>query len=73
MFNFNGGSTVSGTALVPLGVYGGLSLVHLGNFWLGVGFLVLSVACFVLMLCTLTRYVINYYRNRDLITVRLYR
>jgi hypothetical protein len=67
MFNFNGGSTVTGTALTPLGAYTGLSLLHSGNFWVGVGFLTLSIACFALMLCMLARYAINYQRYKDFI------
>ena len=73
MFNFNGGSTVSGGALLPLGTYTGLSLLHSGNFWVGVGFLALSVACFALLLCMLVRYVINYQRYKNLIVVGTYR
>lgn len=67
MFNWNGGSTVTGTALTPLGAYTGLSLLHSGNFWVGIGFLALSTFCFLLMVSMLIRYSINYQRYRDLI------
>ena len=64
MINFNGGAVGLGNSLSPLGMYAGFLLMHSGNFWLAVCFLVLtSIYCLVLaaMLC---RYCINFYRSK---------
>ena len=67
MFNFNGGTTLSGTSLTPLGIYAGYLLMNSGNFWVAMCFLLLTTAYFLIVLCTLTRYVINYRRNKHLL------
>ncbi|OGG52881.1 hypothetical protein A3H16_03380 [Candidatus Kaiserbacteria bacterium RIFCSPLOWO2_12_FULL_53_8] len=68
MLNFNGGTTISGTSLTPLGMYAGYLLMHSGNFWLAVCFLALTSIYFLIVITTLCRYIINYRRNRYLLT-----
>lgn len=65
MLNFNGGTTVSGTSIASLGMYVGFLLLHAGDVAIAVCFLVLTSAYLVVVGTTLTRYVINYRRNRD--------
>ena len=67
MFNFNGGTTISGTSLSPLGTYAGYLLMEAGNFWLAVCFLALTLVYLLIVLTTLCRYVINYRRNKSLL------
>ena len=64
MFNFNGGTVGVGTSISPLGLYAGYLLMHSGNFWIAVCFLVLTSVYLLLVLATLCRYVINYDRNK---------
>lgn len=70
MFNFNGGTTLSGTSLTPLGLYAGYLLMNSGNFWVAVCFLGLTTIYFLIVVCTLTRYIINYRRNKHLLHSR---
>ena len=66
MFNFNGGTTLSGTSLTPLGLYAGYLLMNSGNFWVAVCFLLLTTLYFLIVVCMLSRYIINYHRNKHL-------
>lgn len=68
MFNFNGGTVGLGTSLSPLGVYAGYLLMHSGNFWIAVCFLVLTSAYLLLVIAMLCRYTINYRRNKHLMS-----
>ena len=70
MLNFNGGTTISGTSLTPLGMYAGYLLLHSGNFWLAVSFFALTCAYLLIVLTTLCRYVINYRRNKPAFAVK---
>lgn len=63
MLNFNGGTVGLGTSLSPLGVYAGYLLMHSGNYWVALGFLVLTGIYFAIVGAMLCRYTINYYRN----------
>jgi heme/copper-type cytochrome/quinol oxidase subunit 2 len=65
MLNFNGGTTISGTSLSPLGMYAGYLLMQAGNFWLAVCFLALTVIYVLIVITTLCRYIINYRRNKQ--------
>ena len=62
MINFNGGSVSLGQSLSPLGLYAGYLLLHSGNFWLAICFLVLSGFYLVVVAASVCRYVINYRR-----------
>ncbi|OGG51405.1 hypothetical protein A2704_03490 [Candidatus Kaiserbacteria bacterium RIFCSPHIGHO2_01_FULL_54_36b] len=64
MLNFNGGTTISGTSLTPLGFYAGYLLMQSGNFWFAISFLFLTGLYLVIVMTTLCRYIINYRRNK---------
>lgn len=66
MVNFNGGTVSLGTSLSPVGMYAGYLLLHSGNFWLAICFLVLTGALFLIGLCSLCRFAINLRRNKHL-------
>lgn len=68
MLNFNGGTVGLGTALSPLGVYAGYLLMHSGNFWIAICFLVLTCVYLLLVIATLCRYFQNYRRNKNLLS-----
>ena len=74
--NFHGGTTLSGTSLTPLGLYAGYLLMNSGNFWVAVCFLLLTTLYFLIVVCMLSRYIINYHRNKHLLhlgtTSRIY-
>lgn len=63
MINFNGGSVALGSSISPLGIYAGYLLLHSGNFWLAVCFLVLTGTYSFIVISTLCRFIINYRRN----------
>lgn len=65
MFNFNGGTTVSGTSIASLGMYVGSLLLHAGDIAIAVCFLLLTSAYLFIVITTLTRYIINYHRHRE--------
>ena len=65
MFNFNGGTAVSGTSIAPLGVYVGNLLLHSGHLVIAVCFAILMIIYFLIVVSTLCRYVINYRRNKE--------
>lgn len=65
MFNFNGGTTVSGASVASLGMYVGSLLLHAGDIAIAVCFLILTSAYLFVVVTTLIRYIINYRRNRD--------
>lgn len=67
MINFNGGTVSLGTSISPVGMYAGYLLLHSGNFWLALCFLVLTGALFLIGMAALCRYVINFHRNRHLL------
>ena len=67
MINFNGGTVGLGTSLSPLGLYAGYLLMHSGNFWLALSFLILTCGYFLIVAATLCRYVINYRRRARLV------
>lgn len=64
MLNFTGGTGIMGTSMTPLGVYAGYLLMHSGNIWLAACFLGLALLSFLLVACTVCRYIINYRRTR---------
>ena len=66
MLNFNG-STIASGSMTPLGMYAGYLLLHSGDFILALGFLALAGISFVLVVATLSRYIINYQRNKYLL------
>ena len=66
MFNFNGGTVSLSASISPFGMYAGYLLMHSGNFWLAVCFLVLTGVYFLIVAATLCRYIINFRRNKDL-------
>lgn len=66
MVNFNGGTVSLGTSLSPLGMYAGYLLLHSGNFWIAICFLLLSGVLFLIGLSSLCRYAINLRRSRRL-------
>ncbi len=66
MINFNGGTVGLATSLSPLGMYAGYLLMHSGNYWMAISFLVLTCIYFGIIAATLCRYIINYRRNADL-------
>ena len=65
--NFHGGTTLSGTSLTPLGLYAGYLLMNSGNFWIALCFLALTTLYFLIVVCMLTRFIINYRRSRSLL------
>lgn len=65
MINFNGGSVSLGTSLSPLGAYAGYLLLHSGNFWIAVCFLGITGIYFMIVVTMLSRYFINYHRNKN--------
>jgi len=67
MINFNGGTVGLGTSLSPLGVYAGYLLMHSGNYWVAICFLVLTGIYFGIVAATVCRYIINYRRNAHLV------
>lgn len=67
MFNFNGGSGISGISTAALSGYAGYMLLSAGNIWISIGFLTLTAVSACLVVCTLCRYVINYHRNSYLL------
>ena len=71
MFNFNGGTTVSGTSMASLGMYVGSLLLHAGDVAIAVCFLVLTSAYLFVVITTLCRYIINYRRNKHLFVYKL--
>ena len=71
MFNFNGGTTVSGTSMASLGMYVGSLLLHAGDVAIAVCFLVLTSAYLFVVITTLCRYIINYRRNKHLFAYKL--
>lgn len=70
MFNLNGGTTFSGSSLSALGMYAGYLLMQSGNFWIAVFFMMVTTTYFLITLCTLIRYIINYQRNKHLFLVK---
>ncbi len=66
MFNFNG-STIATGSMTPFGVYAGYLLLHSGDVVLAIGFLTLAGISFLLVVATLSRYIINYQRNKYLL------
>lgn len=66
MLNLNGGTTFSGSSLSALGMYAGYLLMQSGNFWIAVCFMVVTTVYFLLTVCTIIRFVVNYRRNRKL-------
>lgn len=66
MINFNGGTVSSATSLSPLGLFAGYLLIHSGNFWMAICFLVLTSVYFIILAASLSRYIINYRRNAQL-------
>jgi len=67
MFNFNGGTGISGISTATLSLYAGYTLLSVGNVWISIGFLALTVAYMCLVACTLCRYIINFRRNKYLL------
>jgi Flp pilus assembly protein TadB len=67
MFNFNGGTTLSGASLAPLGMYAGYLLSQSGNFWVAAFFLTVTLCYFLIVVCTLVRFIVNYRRYRHLL------
>lgn len=67
MLNFNGGTAGLGAPLSPLGVYAGYLLMHSGNFWIAICFLVLTSIYLLLVIGTLCRYIVNYRRTKYLL------
>ena len=67
MLNFNGGTTIGGTSLSPLGMYAGYLLLQSGNFWIALCFLALTSIYLLIVITTLCRYIINYHRNKYLL------
>lgn len=65
MLGFNGGTTVPGASIAPLGIVASYALLKSGNFWIGLAFLTLTTIYFLLVLATLSRYIINTYRNKS--------
>jgi hypothetical protein len=65
--NFNGGTTFSGSSFSALGMYAGYLLMQSGNFWIAVCFMVVTTVYFLITVCTLIRYAINYRRNKHIL------
>jgi len=70
LINFNGGTVGLGTSLSPLGMYAGYLLIHSGNFWMAIGFLILAAVYFVILVASLCRFIINSRRNAQLRALR---
>jgi hypothetical protein len=62
--NFHGGTMISAASAAPLGATAGYLLLDSGNIWIGVAFLAISMFSALLMIATLTRYVINIRRQK---------
>ncbi len=71
MINFNGGTVALGTSLSPLGAYAGYLLLHSGNFWIAICFLVLTSVYLLIVVATLCRYFVNYRRNKHRLTAKV--
>ena len=67
MINFNGGTVGLGASISPLGMYAGYLLMHSGNYWMAISFLVLTGIYFTIVAATLCRYIINARRTAHLL------
>ena len=50
------------------GIYAGYLLMHSGNFWVAVCFLALTAFSLLIVVTTLCRYIVNYRRNKRLLS-----
>ena len=66
MFNLHGGTTGSPVVFAPLGIVGGALVAQSDSIVMGLGFLVLTGAAFILASAMLIRFFINVRRYRRL-------
>ena len=71
MLNFNGGTAVSGTSIAGMSTYVGFLLLHAGDIAIALCFLALTGIYLFFVIATLTRYIINYRRNKYMLDYKL--